>query len=269
MYMGVKNLLSFLAIRIREFKYCLCRCMAAEWRFSMEKKKMKLWKKIVLICLAVIVVLAAIIFVWQRNNIMAVVETLSSSGDQIAQKLDDNKKALEEDLKEEHPTIVRDFTAEEEKQIMKGELSVDDAVANLNREYQSIREQYNIKSTGNSETDRQVDNLIGDKVIELYSLKAYYLGQLGQLESKVKSEYAAFPDSKKNMSGKKELAGKYIGQANSLLNQCDSRVSALLSELQSSLKSLGADTSIIKTIQSAYENEKALKKAYYLKLLGQ
>lgn len=234
-----------------------------------KNKKMKLWKKVLLICLAVVAVSVAAVAVWQRNNIAAVVETLSNSDEQIAEKLDKNKKKLEEELKDKYPSIISDFTAEEEKKIMKGELSVEDAVSSLNKEYESVRGKYNVKSTGNAETDKKVDKLIGDKVIELYSLKAYYLGQLGQLEATAKREYAALPDSQKNLSGKKTIVARHMGQANSLLSQCDSKVSSLLSSLQSELKACGGDTSIIKTIQSAYENEKALKKAYYLKLLGQ
>ena len=98
-------------------------------------------------------------------------------------------------------------------------------------------------------------------------MKAYYLGQLGQLEAAVKSDYSALPENKRNIIGKKELVSKYMGRATSLMSQCDSRVESVLSELKSGLESYGADTSIIKRIRSAYENEKALKKAYYMSLV--
>lgn len=232
-------------------------------------KEMKLWKKIILLVLLIFVIGAASVTVWQWNNIQAIVQMLTNSDEELANKLDETKKSLEDELKSKYQTVIRDFTAEEERQIMKGELSVDDAVARLTKEYESIRELYNIKSTGNAETDKKVDNLVGDKIIELYSLKAYYLGQLGQLEATVKREYSALPAEKRNSAGKKELASKYMGYAYSLLEQCDARVAELVDELNGELKALGADTSIIKTIESTYENEKALKKAYYLKLLGE
>ncbi len=229
---------------------------------------MKKWKKVLIVVLIVFIASVGAVAVWQRNNLTAIIKTMTNTDEEIAQQLNETKQKLEGDLKEKYPSIVSDFSAEDEKKIMKGEMSVDDAVEKLNREYQSNRLQFDIKSSGNPEIDEKADEIIGDKVIELYSLKAYYLGQLGQLEATVKKEYAALPESKRNLIGKKELVSRHIGPANGLLSQCDSRVSSLLGELQGELKKIGADTSIIKTIKDAYENEKALKKAYYLKLMN-
>lgn len=231
-------------------------------------KEMKLWKKILWCVVLVIIISGTALTVWQWNNIRAIIVTFTKDEQQIAGELDETKEKLQNELKDQYSSVVRDFTAEEEKQIMKGEITADEAVSRLAQEYQEIKEKYNIKSTGNAETDKKVDNLVGDKIIELYSLKAYYLGQLGQLEATVKREYSALPKEKRNAAGKKELAGKHIGYAYALMEQCDAKVAALVGELQAELKALKADTSIIKVIQNTYENEKALKKAYYLKLLG-
>ena len=76
------------------------------------------------------------------------------------------------------------------------------------------------------------------------------------------------PAEKKNLVGKKELISKHMSIALSLMNQCDAKVAKLVNELETELKKLGGDTSIIKTIKDAYENEKALKKAQYLKLMN-
>jgi len=89
------------------------------------------------------------------------------------------------------------------------------------------------------------------------------------MEATVKSEYAAMPAEKKNLVGKKELVSKHMGVALGLMNQCDAKVEALIAELETELKKIGGDTSIIRTIKNAYENEKALKKAQYLKLLDE
>lgn len=197
--------------------------------------------------------------IYQRNNISAVITSVSKTEEEIAKELDNSKKQLATELEEKYSTVVSDLTADEEKQIMKGELSVEEAVENINKKYEE-------KKTNNNNASK-VDELIGDKVIELYSLKAYYLGQLGQMEATVKREYSALPKEKKNLLGIKEIANKHMGTAMSLLNQCDKQVNDLISQLEKELKSLKADTSILKTIRDTYENEKALKKAYYLKIL--
>lgn len=220
-------------------------------------------KKVLLIILIAFILAVVALGIWQRDNITAVVKMATSSSDEIAKEMDDTKKKLEEDLKKQNIIVVSDFTAEEEKQILKGELSVEEAVANLNTQYE------NSQKKPVAANNPKADKLIGEKTVELYSLKAYYLGQLGQMEATVKAEYAAMPKEKKNLIGKKDLVSRHMGTAIGLMNQCDARVEKILAELKSGLESIKADTSIIKTIRTAYENEKNLKKAYYLSLLDE
>ncbi len=232
---------------------------------------MKLWKKIVLWIILFFLVSVIALAVWQFDNIMVLVKTFSTSSADIAREIDSEKKQLEQELKEQYPSVVSDFSAEEEKKIIKGELSVEEAVSYLNEKFENIKQKEEGKTEkpvqNNSKTKEEVDALIGEKAIELYSLKAYYLGKLGQMEASVKKDYASMPKEKKNLIGKKELVSKYMGTAMNLLSQCDARVEELLAELKAELNKLGADTSIIKKIRDAYESEKNLKKAYYIKLL--
>ena len=226
---------------------------------------MRLYKKIILGVLALMLVILASICVWQWENINAVIKTMTSTSEQIAQEMDDTKKQLEDDIKQQYPSIISDFTAEEEKKIIKGEMSVDEAVEVLNKKYEDSKNSATAPKVSNPETDR----LISEKVIELYSLKAYYLGQLGQMEAVVKKDYAALPKEKKNLLGKKEIVSRYMGKAMGLLEQCDAKVETLLAELKTELETHNADTSIINKIRAAYENEKKLKKAYYIKLMDE
>ncbi len=240
-----------------------------------KNKEMSLLKKILILALLISIIAVCSLGIWQRNNIWAVIKTFSASNEELAEELNVNKKVLENKIKEEAPDIVSDFTAEEEKMIMKGTLSVEEAVSNLNKRFEEAKDKNKTEKDNtdsamentNKQKSEKVEKVISDKVIELYSLKAYYLGQLGQMEAMVKKEYSLLPEGKKNLIGKQALVSKYMGRATSLLNQCDSQVNELLSSLKNELKANGADTSIINTIKSSYENEKALKKAYYLSLM--
>ena len=265
-------------------------------------KNMKLWKKILLGILLVLVIGISVIAVWQWNNIKAVIFTVTKSEQEIVAELNATKEKLHTELQGKYSVTVRDFTAEEERQIMKGEITPEEAIKRLEQEYgiqtnsDGESADANNKNThsstesstgsyagnaGNSSVDtpskttstgtesrNELDSIVGDKIIKLYSLKAYYLGQLGQLEATVKKEYGALPKEKRNQKGKRDIATKYIGSAYAMLEECDAQVETLVSELQTQLKALNADTSIIKTIRDTYESEKALKKAYYIKLLG-
>lgn len=222
---------------------------------------MKRWKIVLLSILGFLVLTVTVLTVWQYDNICAVIKGFTSTTEQIAQEMNQNKKMLEDELKKQNVEVVSDFTAEEEKQIIKGELSVEEALGGLNTRYEESKKDTTYTNSSSA------NQLIGEKTVELYSLKAYYLGQLGQMEKTVKAEYAALPAEKKNLLGKKDIANRHMGTALGLMNQCDEKVEVILAELKAGLERIGADTSIIKTIRAAYESEKNLKKAYYLSLL--
>ncbi|MBR5614865.1 MAG: hypothetical protein IKW64_06185 [Clostridia bacterium] len=231
---------------------------------------MKRGKRIFLVILLVFAVIVGALCAWQWNNVTAIFKTFSTTQEQLTEEINQNKQVLEAELREKHPTIISDFSAEDEEKIIKGELSVEQAIENLNKKYQETKKDIKLSNASESSAkNKEIDDFIGDKVIELYSLKAYYLGSLGQMEAKVKAEYLALPKEKRTLLGKQELVSKHMGTALGLMNQCDAKVSELLAELESGLKKLGGDTSITKTIKDAYENEKALKKAQYLKLLNE
>ena len=229
---------------------------------------MKLWKKILLGIIWAIIALVVALCVWQCSNITAVWKAMNSSSEEIAREMDVAKKELEDELIKDYPIIVSDFTAEEEKKIIKGEITYEEAVSSMNEKYENKKETIGTNSENkNADNSAAAERLIGDKVVELYSIKAYYLGQLGQIEASVKRDYAKLPKEKRNLVGKKSLVDKYMGTALGLLGKCDDAVAGVLSELETGLKNLNADTAIVNKIKQAYEKEKELKKAYYISLL--
>ena len=214
--------------------------------------------KAALILIFCIVIIAGVV-IWQYDNISAVIKAFYYSENEISEMMHLNKQKLESELLEKIPEMVSDFSSEDEAKIMSGQMSIEDAVKKKEEELKE-----NIKGLS---TDAKTNKIVSKKIIEFYSLKAYYLGQLGQLETKVIADYSALSDEKKNLVGKKEIAGKYISVATSLLAQCDAKVDSLLKELEKDIKMVGGDLSIITTIKNHYENEKNLKKAYYMSKL--
>lgn len=233
-------------------------------------------RKIVLIVIICILAACGALAAYQRDNISALIKSVNYSDEELNKMMEENKKKLETEISEKYPGVVVEFTEEEEKEIMSGEVTPEEIINKKVAELE--KKQAEAKNSGSAsenskndaaknKNDKNTEEAINKKIIEFYSLKAYYLGRLGQLEAGVKADYAALPESKRNLVGKKELATKYMSAATSLMNQCDAKVSALLSELESEIKANGGDTSVISTIKSAYENEKNLKKAYYMSKL--
>ena len=86
--------------------------------------------------------------VWQWNNIVAVYKTVTTTQEQLEQEINKNKQVLEETLNQKYSTIVSDFSAEEEKKLIKGEMTVEQAVENLNKRYEKKKNEK--ASTGQS-----------------------------------------------------------------------------------------------------------------------
>lgn len=223
---------------------------------------MKRGKRFLFIILAFLIIFGGIA-IWQRDNIKAVIDSFNYSEEELSKMIAGNKEALEAELKEKY-NIVGTFTEEDEKKIMSGEMSVEEAVAMKLKELDEINKQNDNISP---EAKKKTDKIVSEKIIEFYSLKAYYLGQLGQMEAKVLADYIALPKEKQNLVGKKELVSKYMSVATALLNQCDAKVDELTKEMETEIKAVGGDLSIIKLVKEAYENEKNLKKSYYISKL--
>lgn len=233
------------------------------------KKKMKTWKKVVLIIFAVILLAIAAIGIWQRNNIKALYYfmTVGSSQD-ITNRIENTKKEREEIISNYISGKVRDFTTEEEALIISGELAVEEATEIIRSDYEKSVEETAQKSETEAEVS-EFEQYIADNVIQLYSYKAYYLGQLGQIESAAIKDYSALPENERTLVSKQKIVDSYIGRVNGLLTECDAKVNAIMSDLEKRLKAENMDTELVNKIGSSYEEEKALKKAYYISLLNE
>jgi len=98
-------------------------------------------------------------------------------------------------------------------------------------------------------------------IAEIYLLRATYLNKIDELIVTSREEYIALPKDKHNLSGKLEFAEKVIiPRGYALEDECDSKMEVLLDELRGILESLGTDASLVGEINSAYKEQKRLKK---------
>ncbi len=253
---------------------------------------MKKWMIALLVAIALIVALCF----WQRNNIKALYLFMTNDKAGVEQIIENNRKDLEDKIKEYGEDMPRNFTPEEEEKIASGEITVDEAVELLLGEEPSVEEnegtlieeneepsadvpEENKTSAVNEENSDKADSkdkakeknpgsdIIKRYTAKFYSLKAYYLGQLGSIESQAKSDYSALTKEQKKSLSKASFASKYINYALSLESECDSQVESLLAEMKTELTEAGADISVIGVIRQAYNSEKAAKKADYMSIL--
>lgn len=240
------------------------------------KKTHKVVKVLLVVLLLLIVCLVAV-FISQRQNVDALVKSVQYSEEDIQGQIDSSKDNVAKTLEDYDVGNLRDFTFEEEEMIRKGQITYEEAMNKIMEE-SGVADELEVAPGGNSsnqgsassessgvtvpDVKAKTDNpsaIIAEYYVKLNALKAQYLGSIGSLVDEAKAEYA----TNKSLSN---LASKYLKRASALESEADSSVDSLLSELRGKLESVNADTSIVDKMKSAYEQEKTLKKSYYLSL---
>lgn len=243
-------------------------------------------KKTVFVLVVIVLILGGLV-IWQRDNLASLVSSIIYSDEEITQKLTQSKAKVQQALDFYTDGSLRDFTVEEEERIRKGEVSPQQAWSQISpnnatketdpdstlESAQAPLAQAGQTETGSinpgktpepSQQSADITNIIKTHVSEIYLLKAQYISKLGEFERRVLSEWKSLPKEKRTQANKQALIAKYIGELASMERSCDLQVDAILSSLESQLKAVGGDLSIINTIKNAYTEEKNLQKAYFI-----
>ena len=153
--------------------------------------------------------------IWQKDNITAVVEATKYSDEDIQQQISDSKKTVESELEQYDIKGLRDFTFEEEEAIRKGQMTVDDAVSKILSESNVSTDNSQNSALASSNTSGNSDmqnkksdssSIISDYAVKLYTLKAKYLGEIGNLIDQAKADI-------KNGASAKDLMSTYLSKA--------------------------------------------------------
>ena len=141
--------------------------------------------------------------------------------------------------------------------------------AELNGEYRGLEsEKESVENIRNAIDYASLDEIqaeIAGYILRLYELKSEYLGKAEALIQTARDEFYALPVGDRNVENRNKIILKHSKEAYSALTQCDSEVDKICNDLEKYLRDNNADTSIVKEIKKAYEEEKTLKKAYYMK----
>lgn len=248
---------------------------------------MKTGTKIFVASISLVMLSLTLFLISQRNNLSALFQSFSHTEQDIAEQIEANREALNETLQAYVQDIPRDFTPEEEQQILTGELEPEEALEQLltspepesmplespSGTSQEINSPASALSPSPPSSDKEplpakkdeaVTEAITNTVAQLYLYKASYLAKLGRLEQSAIDTYLALPPEDQTSAAKQKILLSLIPEAVALEKTCDGQVEEILRSLETMLSSKKADLSIVAKIQTAYENEKSLKKAYYL-----
>ncbi len=258
---------------------------------------MKKTLKVVLIILLVLLLLCISLFVWQRKNISALYGAVKYSQEDISTLIADNEKIVSEALEEYPEFEIPDISESEMEALEEGKITQDDLVeivlgkTSLEEVIEKKEETTKTEpaqNAGSKETQppaktseptseqtpeqpseqtapsKSGDEEISALIAKIYILKQSYGNKLDALVQQTRSEYWAMPKEQRKDISKQKFVTTKASQALALEKECDAKVEEVISELTKVLKENNKDLSLVDSIRKAYDNEKQLKKSYYI-----
>lgn len=248
---------------------------------------MKKISKVLLIILTIIAAATGVFMYVQYDNISALINGMNTSPEELADEMNDSREKLKEEVEKYTSSEIIDISAEDEEKLLNGEISIEDVAEKYHLPLEYMKDDFIVSSediyddssdttsasantvpgsANNEDNEKAIDAAVSDGVSKMYALKAKYVNKLGELEREVAKEYSNLPKEKQNENSKYSLVMDNIDYIAELEKKCDNEVAKVLSVLESELIRLNGDTEIIQILQGAYQQEKEVKKSYYLSL---
>lgn len=253
---------------------------------------MKKAGKIALAVAGVVLVAGAVTVAVQWNNIKALSYMMTMDTGTLSQRAEENRKTLDKAM-EDYQIPTYTFSEEEMAQLASGELSEEEAASRLlgqsgSGETENAEEPEPSQSQAPSESPsasqtpsasqsaapsqspaqsgdnstQEAEAELRQLVATMYVLQATYEGKLEAIVQEAIDEYTAGEHTSENRT--KIVYSKYDALTK-LEKECDQKVADIVARMRELLKATGQSESLADEVQKTYEEEKSLKKAYYIR----
>ena len=253
---------------------------------------MKKAGKIALAVVGVVLVAGAVTVAVQWNNIKALSYMMTMDTGTLSQRAEENRKTLDKAM-EDYQIPAYTFSEEEMAQLASGELSEEEAASRLLGQSgsgetgtteepapsqsqapsespsasqapsasQSAAPSQSASQSGDNAT-QEAEAELRQLVATMYVLQATYEGKLEAIVQEAIDEYTAGEHTSENRT--KSVDSKYDALTK-LEKECDQKVADIVARMRELLKATGQSESLADEVQKTYEEEKSLKKAYYIR----
>ena len=210
----------------------------------------------------------------------------------LSERAEENRKTLDKAM-EDYQIPAYTFSEEEMAQLASGELSEEEAASRLlgqsgSGETETAEEPEPSQSQAPSESPsasqtpsasqsaapsqspaqsgdnstQEAEAELRQLVATMYVLQATYEGKLEAIVQEAIDEYTAGEHTSENRT--KIVYSKYDALTK-LEKECDQKVADIVARMRELLKATGQSESLADAVQKTYEEEKSLKKAYYIR----
>lgn len=240
---------------------------------------MKKRTKIMLAVLALLVGGGIGLAAWQWNNLQALNYGLTMDTAALGEKIQENSAALDEAM-DRYQVEKYEITQDELAALTDGSLSAQEVARKLLESREPPKAAAPEGTAGGQQTgetgqsaapeqssgassaplsaeEQEIQQLIAT----MYVLQATYEGKLEAEVQGAIDEYLAGEQTSENRA---RVVYKRIEGLLAMEKECDAQVAQVVSRLRELLKATGQSEELAKQAEAAYQQEKSLKKAYYL-----
>lgn len=243
---------------------------------------MKAWKKVLCGLLFALLLSAAALAVWQRENINALLQAQKYTQEELEEKLAENSRAIQEAMAAVPEITVRELTDDERQALRDGTLSKEEIVQQMldvggtgENGPPSVPDATNTPSPQEEQKAGQAQLATAEDyrqrlsalIAEVYVLREEYTISLENMESAAKSDYQAIPVEKRTKKALANLTSTYLSKGSALEKECDGKMDAIVTEMEELITKNQGDLSLVDTVVYTYADEKSLKKAWYMSKL--
>lgn len=215
---------------------------------------MKAWKRGLCIFLALVVLAAAAVGIWQWDNLKPAIMGRLLSKETLGRKMDELLEEQQKSLQDRGVTVVGP-SQEQVDRMLRGKL-----------DEQTVKDQLQLDRYRSAD-GATAEELLNACVAELYGYEAQMYAQLGAVWSSAKSRWKSTPKSERTKALKNEIKSDSISQCYSMEVEADSLVNATLDTYRKKIAAVGGDTSEVDALWNLYCSKKASVKAYYYNLI--
>jgi len=212
---------------------------------------MKTWKKVVLILLALFLATCVGLYIWQGENIRALVKVLTTDSETIAQDLADIRDQHRQELEDasQIQIVVPAVSQQQSEDLLDGKVTADQVKEEL-----GLTTPTPMASTA---------DILNQCIAELYAYKADVMGYLGGLKQEAVNEWTALPKEQRTAAKKAEIANRGIGKCYDYEATVDGRVKEIIGIYHQKMVDIGGDPNPIDLLWNQYCDEKEAEKSYY------
>lgn len=221
---------------------------------------MKKAGKIALIVAGVVIVAGVAVTAWQWNNLKAAVYLMTMDQDTLTTRLDENRQVLDTAM-EEYQITPYEFSQEQIDALASGELDPQALAAQLLAEEDAQQAASSADPDSTTEPFAAEKAEIRELIATMYVLRATYVGKLEVIVQEAIDEYVAGEHTAEN---RQKVVYSKFDQLTALESECDAKVADVVARLRTLLKTIGQDDTLAKEVEQTYQEEKSLKKAYYV-----